>query len=190
MESRFTTFARSALVLVLGATLSGVPAAFAQQAQPATNPNTTPTPVPQTDQAAPQQPTQTPVPGNTQVDPTQGPLEPVAPAPLPDSPSASQPQPQPQQQQPTTVQTAPASNAPAVPSGHRPIDPQGAATAESAPTLGGAASKPAGAAIAPAKQRQMRSFLIKLGAIAGAGVALGTVYALTRGTSSTPPGAK
>jgi xanthosine utilization system XapX-like protein len=36
----------------------------------------------------------------------------------------------------------------------------------------------------------MRSFLIKLGAIAGAGIALGTVYALTRGTSSTPPGAK
>src|SRR6266446_2938009 len=98
MESRFTTFARSALVLVLAATLSGVPAALAQQAQPATNPNTTPTPVPQTDQVAPQQPTQTPVPGNTQVDPTQGPLEPVAPAPLPDSPSASQPQ------QPTTVQ--------------------------------------------------------------------------------------
>jgi hypothetical protein len=187
MESRFTTLARSALVLVLSATLSGVPSAFAQQqGQPATQPNTSPTPVPQTDQATPQQPTQTPVPGNTQVDPTQGPLEPVAPAPLPDSPSASQPQ----QQQPTTVQTAPATNAPAVPSGHRPIDPQGAATAETAPTLGGAASKPAGAAIAPAKQRQMRSFLIKLGAIAGAGVALGTVYALTRGTSSVPPGAK
>jgi type IV secretory pathway VirB10-like protein len=185
MESRFTTFARTALVLVLVTALSGAPSAFAQQAQPATNPNTTPTPVPQTDQAS-QQPTQTPVPGNTQADPTQGPLEPVAPAPLPDSPSAAQPQ----TQQPTTVQTAPASNAPAVPSGHQPIDPQGAATAETAPTLGGAASKPAGAAIAPAKQRQMRSFLIKLGAIAGAGVALGTVYALTRGTSSTPPGAK
>jgi hypothetical protein len=36
----------------------------------------------------------------------------------------------------------------------------------------------------------MRSFLIKLGAIAGAGAALGTIYALTRGTSSLPPGAK
>ena len=186
MESRHTTFARAALALILVVTLTGVPSAFAQQAQPAATPNIAPTPVPQTDQAAPQQPAQTPVPGNTQVDPTQGPLEPVAPAPLPDSPSASQPT----QQQPTTVQTAPASNAPAVPSGHRPIDPQGAATAETAPTLGGAASKPAGAAIAPAKQRQIRSFLIKLGAIAGAGIALGTVYALTRGTSSTPPGAK
>ena len=188
MESRFTTLARTALTLVLAIALTGVPHALAQQSQPAATPNVTPTPVPQADQNAPQQaPTQTPVPGNTQADPAQGPLEPVAPAPLPDSPSASQPQ---SQQQPTTVQTAPATNAPAVPSGHRPIDPQGAATAETAPTLGGAASKPAGAAIAPAKQRQIRSFLIKLGAIAGAGVAFGTVYALTRGTSSTPPGAK
>jgi hypothetical protein len=161
--------------------LTGAPAAVAQQAQPATNPNTTPTPAPQA-----QQPTATPVPGNPQADPSQGPLEPV-PTPLPDSPGAAQPQ---QQQQPTTVQTAPATNAPAVPSGHRPIDPQGAATAESAPTLGGAASKPAGAAIAPAKQRQVRSFLIKLGAIAGGAAALGTIYALTRSTSSTPPGAR
>ena len=187
MENRIPSFARTALVITLICALTGAPYALAQQqTQPAASPNTSPTPVPQTDQAAPQQPAQTAVPGNTQVDPTQGPLEPVAPAPLPDSPSASQPQ----GQQPTTVQTAPQTNAPAVPSGHRPIDPQGAATAETAPTLGGAASKPAGAAIAPAKQRQMRSFLIKLGAIAGAGVALGTVYALTRGTSSTPPGAK
>jgi hypothetical protein len=181
MERRFRTVARTSLVLALALLLTGVPAAMAQQAQPAANPNTTPTPDPQAQQA-----TQTPVPGNPQADPSQGPLEPV-PAPLPDSPSAAQPQ---QQPQPTTVQTAPASNAPAVPSGHRPIDPQGAATAESAPTLGGAASKPAGAAIAPAKQRQMRSFLIKLGAVAGGAAALGTIYALTHGTSSTPPGAR
>jgi hypothetical protein len=183
METRFKTLARTSLALVLALLLTGVPAAMAQQTQPATNPNTTPTPAPQA-----QQPTATPVPGNPQADPSQAPLEPV-PAPLPDSPGATA-QPQQQQQQPTTVQTAPASNAPAVPSGHRPIDPQGAATAESAPTLGGAASKPAGAAIAPAKQRQMRWFLIKLGAIAGGAAALGTIYALTHATSSTPPGAK
>ena len=181
METRFRTLARTSLALTLAVLLTSVPAAMAQQAQPATNANVSPTPAPQA-----QQPTATPVPGNPQADPSQAPLEPV-PAPLPDSPGAAQPQPQ---QQPTTVQTAPASNAPAVPSGHRPIDPQGAATAESAPTLGGAASKPAGAAIAPAKQRQMRSFLIKLGAIAGGAAALGTIYALTRATSSTPPGAK
>ena len=182
METRFRTLARSSLTLSLALLLTGVPAAIAQQAQPATNPNVTPTPAPQA-----QQPTATPVPGNQQADPSQAPLEPV-PAPLPDSPGAAQTQPQ--QQQPTTVQTAPAGSAPAVPSGHRPIDPQGAATAESAPTLGGAASKPAGAAIAPAKQRQVRSFLIKLGAIAGGAAALGTIYALTHSTSSTPPGAK
>ena len=66
---------------------------------------------------------------------------------------------------------------------------QGTATAEGGRTVGGAASRPAGTAIAHAKQRQTRSFFIKLGAIAGAGIAIGTVYALSRGTSSTPPNA-
>jgi hypothetical protein len=68
-------------------------------------------------------------------------------------------------------------------------EPEGTAAARAARTIGGPASKPAGSAIAPAKQRQVRSLLIKIGAIAGAGVALGTVYALTRGTPSKPPGA-
>jgi hypothetical protein len=66
--------------------------------------------------------------------------------------------------------------------------PAGAAAAQKGETAGGAASKPAGAAIAPVKQRQMRSFLLKLGLIAAGGAAIGTVYALSRGTSSTPPG--
>ena len=64
----------------------------------------------------------------------------------------------------------------------------GAATAESVPTTGGAAAKPAGVAIAPAKQHQTRSLMIKIGAALAAGAAVGTVYALSRGTSSTPPG--
>jgi hypothetical protein len=64
----------------------------------------------------------------------------------------------------------------------------GAATAESVPTTGGAAAKPAGVAIAPAKQHQTRSLMIKIGAALAAGAALGTVYALSHGTSSTPPG--
>ena len=68
-------------------------------------------------------------------------------------------------------------------------EPEGTAAARAARTIGGPASKPAGSAIAPAKQRQIRSLLIKIGAIAGAGAALGTVYALTRGTPSKPPGA-
>jgi len=66
-------------------------------------------------------------------------------------------------------------------------EPLGAAAAGAVTTAGGAASRPAGTAIAPAKQHQVRSFLIKLGAIAAAGAAIGTVYALSRGTSSVPP---
>jgi hypothetical protein len=68
-------------------------------------------------------------------------------------------------------------------------EPRGTAAARAAKTQGGAASKPAGAAIAPAKQRRTRSLLIKLGVIAGAGAALGTVYALAKGSPSRPPGA-
>ena len=67
-------------------------------------------------------------------------------------------------------------------------EPQGAATAERVPTAGASAAKPAGVAIAPAKQHRTRSLLIKFGAVAAAGVAAGTVYALSRGTSSNPPG--
>jgi hypothetical protein len=92
---------------------------------------------------------------------------------LPDSPSATQ-----QGQQ-----------APAQPN-KKDQAPLGAAAAQQGVTAGGAASKPAGSAIAPAKQRQVRSLLIKLGVIAAGGAAIGAVYALTRGTSSTPPGAR
>ena len=67
--------------------------------------------------------------------------------------------------------------------------PVGAAAAEAGVTAGGAASRPAGSAIAPAKQGQRRSLLIKLGLIAAGGAAIGTVYALSRGTGSLPPGA-
>ena len=68
--------------------------------------------------------------------------------------------------------------------------PAGAAGAEAGPTAGGAGSTPAGMAIAPAKQHQVRSLLIKLGAIAGGAIAIGTVYALSRSSPSRPPGAK
>jgi FtsZ-interacting cell division protein ZipA len=89
---------------------------------------------------------------------------------LPDSPGAAQ----------TTSQDNQSQN---------PQEPRGTAAARAAKTQGGAASKPAGAAIAPAKQRRTRSLLIKLGVIAGAGAALGTVYALAKGSPSRPPGA-
>lgn len=68
--------------------------------------------------------------------------------------------------------------------------PAGTGAAQAGPTAGGAGSRPAGMAIAPAKQHQVRSFLIKLGAIAGGAIAIGTVYALSRSSPSRPPGAK
>lgn len=83
-------------------------------------------------------------------------------------------------QQQNEPQTAPANER---------VNPLGTATAEKGQTAGGGASRPAGVAIAPAKQKRSRSLLIKLGAVAAAGAAIGTVYALSKGTSSTPPGA-
>jgi hypothetical protein len=69
-----------------------------------------------------------------------------------------------------------------------PAKPLGTAAAEPLTPSGVGASEPAGVAIAPAKQRRTRSLLIKVGAIVGAGVALGTVFALSNATSSKPPG--
>ncbi len=100
-----------------------------------------------------------------------------APAPLPNAPSAQaaqNPQPADSSSRPTPQK--------------QDQNPLGAAAAQQGVTAGGAASRPAGNAIAPAKQRQMRSLLIKLGAIAAAGAAIGAVVALSRGTKSTPPG--
>jgi hypothetical protein len=68
-------------------------------------------------------------------------------------------------------------------------EPVGTAAAPFIKTTGVPASEPAGAAIAPAKQRRARSILIKVGAIMGAGVAVGTVVALSSTSPSRPPGA-
>ncbi len=65
--------------------------------------------------------------------------------------------------------------------------PNGTAAAET-DTAGVAASRPAGMAIAPAKQHRSRAFWVKMGAVAGAGVALGTTLGLSKATSSKPPG--
>jgi hypothetical protein len=64
--------------------------------------------------------------------------------------------------------------------------PVGTAAAPYEKTTGVAASRPAGAVIAPAKQRRVRSFLIKFGVIVGAGVAIGTVAALSHSSPSQP----
>jgi len=90
---------------------------------------------------------------------------------LPDNPGSNAPanatpqQPAPQTATPNGTQT--------------PQQPSGTAVAPPVQVSGGAASKPAGVAIAPPKQRQIRSLLIKLGFLAGAGVAIGTVVGLS-----------
>jgi hypothetical protein len=66
--------------------------------------------------------------------------------------------------------------------------PVGTAAAETPPTTGFAASNPSGAAIAPAKQKRARTILIRVSAILGAGVAVGTVAALASASPSKPPG--
>jgi len=71
-------------------------------------------------------------------------------------------------------------------SGQKPV---GTAAAEAPNASGIAASQPAGVAIAPAKQRRTRTIILRMGAIIGAGVAVGSVVALTSATSSKPPGA-
>jgi hypothetical protein len=145
--------------------LCGVPDLLAQE------PSATP---PQPQQQDTQQPSN---PGVT-VNPAQAPLTP----------------PPPTEEQPTTIYEGAPPNAPTPQTTNtqqetqqQPREPLGAATAGKVATEGGGASRPAGTAIAPAKQHQARSLLIKLGAVAAAGVAIGTVYALSKGTSSVPP---
>lgn len=67
--------------------------------------------------------------------------------------------------------------------------PVGTAAAEAPKVSGITAAEPSGIAIAPAKQHRVRTIVIKVGAIVGAGAALGTVIALTAATPSRPPGA-
>jgi len=123
---------------------------------------------------------------------------------LPDSPGATRAQSQDQsspnnpQREPDTQPPAPPQNAqsPAqsqsqasqAPSS-QPQRPVGTAAAETSNAGGVAASQPAGVAIAPAKQRRVRTIVLRVGAIVGAGVAVGTVVALTQATPSRPPGA-
>lgn len=66
------------------------------------------------------------------------------------------------------------------------VKPVGTAAAPYEATTGVAASRPAGAAIAPAKQRRVRAILISVGVVVGAGVALGIVVALSHSSPSQP----
>ena len=71
----------------------------------------------------------------------------------------------------------------------KPQRPVGTAAAEAPKTKGVTAAQPSGIAIAPAKQRRVRTIVLKVGAIVAAGAAVGTVIALTEATPSRPPGA-
>jgi hypothetical protein len=153
------------------------------QQQNTTQPAATPDDTQNTqDQQRPAQPN-----SGTRVNPSAPPLQPVTT--YPDANGSQQEQPAPEVTQPQTTPTTTTTTVPEAPTPKQPQEPVGAAAAQKVPTAGGAASKPAGAAIAPAKQHQTRSLLIKIGAIAAGGIAAGSVYALSRGTSSKPPGA-
>jgi len=68
-------------------------------------------------------------------------------------------------------------------------EPSGAAGAKAATPKGAPVAQPAGAAVAPVRQRGHRSLLIKIGLLAGAGIAVGSAAALSHGSPSRPPGA-
>jgi hypothetical protein len=116
---------------------------------------------------------------------------------LPDSPGAAWTQAQdPTTQQNTSPQTATPPSTPAVSpetatqdQTQKPQRPVGTAAAAAPKVNGVTAAQPSGVAIAPAKQRRVRTIVLKVGAMIGAGVAVGTVIALTAGTPSKPPGA-
>ncbi|HEX6822626.1 MAG TPA: hypothetical protein VF123_11255 [Candidatus Sulfotelmatobacter sp.] len=120
---------------------------------------------------------------------------------LPDSPGSVREQQQDhanQQNGSAATQTEPAASPQANPPSNQPGDtqtnqklqrPVGTAAAEAPRVSGITAAQPAGIAIAPAKQHRVRTLVIKVGAILGAGAAVGTVIALTQATPSKPPGA-
>jgi len=103
----------------------------------------------------------------------------IAESALPDTPAPASPAPSPSQQ---AIPPQPGSAQPQD-NGHKPV---GTAAAPYERTTGIAASRPAGAAIAPAKQRRVRTILISLGVVAGAAIAVGSVAALSHGSPSHP----
>jgi cytoskeletal protein RodZ len=67
-----------------------------------------------------------------------------------------------------------------------PPQPVGTAAAPYEKPSGVTASRPAGAAIAPGKQRRAMSIVIKVSLVVGAAVAVGTVVALSKASPSRP----
>ncbi len=113
-------------------------------------------------------------PPNQQAPASQNSMQP--PVELPDSPGAA-----------PRSEAAPATPAAPVRQSNPPPQPSGTAAAPAVQVSGSAGSKPTGVAIAPPKQRQIRSWLIKFGFLAGAGAALGTVAALSAASPGRVP---
>lgn len=91
-------------------------------------------------------------------------------APQPNAPAAAgQNQTQNQQQQPSA-----------------PQQPLGTAAAPYVRPEGIPASRPAGAAIAPAKQKRVRIIAVRIALLVGAAIAIGTVVAASEGSPSRP----
>lgn len=108
---------------------------------------------------------------------------------LPDSPGAIVEQ-NPPQQSPATQSASSQSDSRTMDRQNEKLQrPVGTAAAEGPRVSGITAAQPAGAAIAPAKQRRVRTIVLKVGAILGASAAIGMVVALSAATPSKPPGA-
>lgn len=116
---------------------------------------------------APQQPAAQPQPEQTEAEPQQA-AQPQTNS-LPDAPQAQTQTPAAQQQTQT---------------------PSGTAGAKAATVKGAPVAQPTGAAIAPARQRGHHSLLLKVGLLAGAGIAVGAAVALAEASPSRPPGAR
>lgn len=89
-------------------------------------------------------------------------------------PSAPEPQ--------TTAQDQSSSN----PQQSTPQQPVGTAAAPYEKPTGVPGSRPAGAVIAPAKQRRVRAIVIKVGLLLAGGAAIGTVVGLSKASHSQP----
>jgi len=75
---------------------------------------------------------------------------------------------------------------PATTQQNAPQQPVGTAAAPYVGPAGVPASRPAGAAIAPAKQRRVRIYTIRIALLVGAAVAIGTVIGASAGSPSRP----
>lgn len=89
---------------------------------------------------------------------------------------------------PATLEAAHSGPLAAASQASTPHAPLGTAVAQPLQTTGVAASRPAGTAVAPAGQRRVRTILIRVGSLVGAGVAIGTTMALSQGSPGRPPG--